>query len=386
MRLLLTLWLAIGLARAAPSSAFDHEAYVWQRHWTPELAAATASASDLFSAYRVLVGEVDARGVQGVAVDWSALGAARRPVTLVLRIPGAAPDVDPAAATRLLINARAAAVAARVTVAGIEIDHDCARARLPAYARLLRELRGRVDAPTWSITALPDWLHSDVLSDVLAEVDASVLQVHAVMKPGAGLFDAAQALRWIRAYARATSKPFRVALPAYATRVTQAPDGRIRAIESDAATMPVFDEAARELAVDPRRVAVVLRRLHEATPPRFDGIVWFRLPLVSDRRAWSIATVRALAAGEDVDRPLRVERVRVGAGPNVDVVLRNDQSIDVRAPANLALPAYCRAGEGVAGYRFDAERRRLDSSAPPLLKPGASRTIAWLHCQGSETP
>ena len=150
--------------------------------------------------------------------------------------------------------------------------------------------------------------------------------------------------------------------------------------------MPVFDEAARELAVDPRRVAVVLRRLHEATPPRFDGIVWFRLPLVSDRRAWSIATVRALAAGEDVDRPLRIERVRVGAGPNVDVVLRNDQSIDVRAPANLALPAYCRAGEGVAGYRFDAERRRLDSSAPPLLKPGASRTIAWLHCQGSETP
>src|SRR5690606_34852696 len=127
--------------------------------------------------------------------------------------------------------------------------------------------------------------------------DGSVLQVHAVAKPGDGLFDAAQALRWIRAYARVAPGPFRVALPAYATRVTQAADGRILAIESEAATLPTFDERGRELVVDPRRVGVVLQRLHAAPPPRFDGVVWFRLPLASDRRAWSIATVRALAAG-----------------------------------------------------------------------------------------
>lgn len=213
-----------------------------------------------------------------------------------------------------------------------------------------------------------------------------MLQVHAVAKPGDGLFDAAQALRWIRAYARVAPGPFRVALPAYATRVTQAADGRILAIESEAATLPTFDERGRELVVDPRRVGVVLQRLHAAPPPRFDGVVWFRLPLASDRRAWSIATVRALAAGEDVNRPLRVERVRIGAGPNVDVVLRNDQRIDLRAPAVVAVPDQCRVGEAVAGYRFDGAGRRLESDAPPLLKPGASRTIAWIQCQGSETP
>lgn len=386
MRLLALLLLAAGLVRPVPSAAFDHEAYVWQRRWTPELANALAASADLFAGFRVLVGEVDARGLRQVAVDWPALAAAARPVTLVLRIPGATPRIDATAAAARLHESLAAAAAAGVTVAGIEIDHDCARSQLAAYAALLRALRARVDAPAWSITALPDWLHDAVLGDVLAAVDGSVLQVHAVAKPGEGLFDAAQALRWIRAYARVAPGPFRVALPAYATRVTQAADGRILAIESEAVTLPAFDERGRELVVDPRRVGVVLQRLHAAPPPRFDGVVWFRLPLASDRRAWSIATVRALAAGEDVNRPLRVERVRIGAGPNVDVVLRNDQRIDLRAPAVVAVPDQCRVGEAVAGYRFDGAGRRLESDAPPLLKPGASRTIAWIQCQGSETP
>ena len=73
MRFLLILMLAAGLVRAAPTSAFSHEAYVWQRRWTPELAQTVADAADVFAAYRVLVGEIDARGAVAVAVDWPAL-------------------------------------------------------------------------------------------------------------------------------------------------------------------------------------------------------------------------------------------------------------------------------------------------------------------------
>lgn len=387
MRLFLILWLATGFVQAAPPTAFDHDAYVWQRRWTPALVRAVADAADVFGAYRVLVGEVDARGAVAVAVDWQALAVVKRPIVLVLRLPGASPQVDPDTAAQLLRDAQGKAHSAQVLVAGIEIDHDCARSQLPAYANLLHALRSRVDTPlAWSITALPDWLQSDALVEVLAEVDASVLQVHAVARPGDGLFDAAQALRWIRAYARVTPKPFRVALPAYATRVTQSADGRILAIESDAATMPMFDETARELVADPRRVAVVLRRLHDAPPPRFDGIVWFRLPLASDRRAWSIDTLRAVVAGEAMDRSVQVERVRIGDGPNTDVVLRNAHRVDVLAPPAITVPRECHDGEGVAGYVFDAARARFDSNAPPLLKPGASRTIGWVHCQGSSAP
>jgi len=46
MRLLLILMLAAGLVRAESPASFDHEAYVWQRRWTPELAAAAASMAE----------------------------------------------------------------------------------------------------------------------------------------------------------------------------------------------------------------------------------------------------------------------------------------------------------------------------------------------------
>lgn len=384
MRCLFFLLLSLITAGAGAAPQLEHEAYVWQRRWTPELVQAAVLMRTVFGGYRVLVGELGARGEVRVAVDWTALAQARRPVVLVLRIPGATPAIAVERAALLLADARTAAIAAGIVVAGIEIDHDCARSQLPAYAAQLRALRTRIDAPlAWSITALPDWLHSDAMPQLLAAVDASVLQVHAVEKPGGGLFDAAEALRWIRAYARLSPKPFRVALPAYATRVTQGDDGRILAIESDAATMPVFDARARELVVDPRRVAEVLARLRAAPPPGFAGVVWFRLPLASDRRAWVAATLRALVADQYVARPVRAERVRIGSGANFDVVLRNEQQVDALAPRTITVPAECSVGEGVAGYRFDAERARFEADAPPLLKPGASRTIGWVDCRGT---
>jgi hypothetical protein len=381
MRLFLVILLLMPcLARAAVSSG-GHEAYVWQRRWTPELAATAAAMAPQFAGYRVLVGEIGTGGEVRVAVDWAALHAAARPLTLVLRAPGAAPQFDLEATVSLLDDAHAAALAAGNRVVGIEIDHDCARAQLPAYAARLRALRGHSALPlTWSITTLPDWLHSDALPELLATADASVLQLHAVLKPGDGLFDPLQALRWTRAYARLTPKPFRVALPAYATRVTQDADGAVVAIESDAATMPVFSAQARELVVDPRRVAVVLQRLREVPPPRYAGVAWFRLPLRSDRRSWAAQTLNALIAGSGVGVGVRVELIPVGR--NFDVMLRNPHDVDAIAPGRVTLPSACRSGEGVAGYRFDAEAAAFTSDAPPLLKPGASRTIGWIACEG----
>ncbi|HQW80235.1 MAG: DUF3142 domain-containing protein [Rhodanobacteraceae bacterium] len=386
MRTLLLLLLATSVVRAAERPPVAHDAYIWQRRWTPELATTVGAMADVLAGYRVLVAELDRRGPVRIAVDWSALAATRRPVTLVVRIPGAAPAFDPVAVAELIMAAYRAATIAGVSVVGVEVDHDCARSRLSSYALQIRALQARVDAPLqWSITTLPDWLHSNALPELLQAVDTSVLQVHAVAKPGAGLFDAAQALRWIRAYALITPKPFRVALPAYATRVTLADDGRILAIDSDADTMPIFAATARELAVDPRRAAVVVQRLQASSPAHFAGVSWFRLPLDLDRRAWSTATLRALIADEDMHRPVHAERVRVGTGPGFDVMLRNVHAIDVLAPSSVTVPRNCLSGEGLAGYRFDAERARFISNAPPLLKPGASRTIGWMICQGSST-
>ncbi len=385
MRPFLILMLAASLTDAAAAPAADHEAYVWQRRWTPELSTALTTQADVFAGYRVLAGELGGDGEIRVAADWASLRATRRPVTLVLRVPGREPRFAIRQAATMLRDTLAAARAQHVEVVGIELDHDCPRSQLSAYATQLRALRQQVDVPLhWSITALPDWLHSDDLTALVASVDSSVLQVHAVARPEQGLFDPVQALRWIRAYARITPRPFRVALPAYATRVSRDAGGRIIAIDSDGEPAPVFAPDARELVVDPRRVAVVLERLTAAPPPRFRGVAWFRLPLSSDRRSWRASTLRALIAGDDVALPAQVVLAPVGA--NFDVVLRNPQRIDVMAPQRIALPVGCTSGEGVAGYRFEFAPSRVTTSAPPLLKPGASRTIGWAACTGASPP
>jgi len=364
---------------AAATLPADHQAYIWQRVWNDKLAAATLAMADDLAGYRVLIAEAQDASLHVFATDWRALAAARRPVTLVLRIPGFRPTFSTPVLVAAIDDARAQAKAAGVDVRGVEIDHDCARSRLPAYAQALRALRGALSRDVaLSITVLPDWLQSSELEAVLAGVDTSVLQLHAVLPPDTGLFDAALALRWTRAYARRAPHAFRVALPAYATRVSQDAAGRIIAIESETQA-PRFDADARELQVDPRRLAVVIARLALAPPPRFAGYAWFRLPLGSDRRAYHQTTLRRLVRGEAVDATVVAFLVDNGAAGGFDVQLRNASAIDALAPRHIDLPARCADGEGVAGYTRNAGGQ-LETAVASVLRPGAVLTIGWLIC------
>lgn len=379
--LLATLLILLVSARsvAAVAPPIDHHAYIWQRVWTDELAATAHAMTADFAGYRVLIAEAEDESMHAFAVDWSALAAARRPLVLVLRIPGAQPAFSVPVLLAVIEDARAAATAAGVDVRGVEIDHDCARARLPAYAEQLRDLRtGLPRELDLSITALPDWLHSDDLDAVLAAVDASVLQLHAVLQPGAGLFDPLLALRWTRAYARRVPHPFRVALPAYATRVSQDASGRITAIESESEAV-LFDADARELQVDPRQLALVIARLAAAPPNRFAGYAWFRLPLASDQRAYRAETLHRLIVGKPMSAQVSTVLVGNGGVGGFDLQLRNTGEVDALAPRRIEVPAHCTQGEGVAGYTRHPDGR-FDTAAAPLLKPGAARTIGWLIC------
>ncbi len=173
------LWLVVllGLGACAPGPApsvsLPHEAYVWQRQWTSELAATLREARGDFAAWRVLALHSDRRGVlQPIAVDLAVLAAVRRPVTAVLRLDGADPSVDAAGAAALLADLVQRWRAAGVDLVAVEIDHDCATARLDGYAGLLRALRTRLPPGLrLSITALPAWLDAPALDAMLAASD-----------------------------------------------------------------------------------------------------------------------------------------------------------------------------------------------------------------------
>ena len=185
----------------APQKVFDQQLYIWQRQWRPAHAEALAQTRTQFSTLRVLALQAQPQeGWTRARIDAAMLKADGRPIIAVVRLDGQLPQLDSAAIHGQIQQLLSDWQAAGLVVAGLEIDHDCASARLPAYAELLTELRQELPAQLkLSITALPAWLASPTLEKLLTSVDSSVLQVHAVSNPAQGLFAPQTALRWAHA-------------------------------------------------------------------------------------------------------------------------------------------------------------------------------------------
>jgi hypothetical protein len=272
--------------------------------------------------------------------------------------------------------------AQRIPIAGIEIDHDCGTARLPAYAQFLATLRAQLaDARPLSITALPTWLSSPDLSSVLTQVDEIILQVHAVQNPRAGLFDAKLARQWVETLAQQSTAPFRVALPTYGSRVSWRPDGSLLAVESEAALL-IGGDGAVELLVSPQEVATFLRELERNPPPQLTGIVWFRLPTVADRRAWSLDTWHAVIIGKPLRARIAV-LVQSSDTPGMHhLVLVNNGDIDAELPGRVELPNTCMLADGINGYALKHADSRLvlHRLQRGLLRSQHRQVIGWMRC------
>ena len=363
-----------------PNQPLQHDAYVWQRQWTPAVTSSLAQSADAIREWRVLAAQTDAHGqLQPVAVDRTALAATHRPIVLVVRIDGQLPQWDAQALLTQTLTLRDAWHG--VPLAGIEIDHDCGTARLPAYADFLARLKRELGATPLSITALPAWLASDQLEHVTAQADEVVLQVHAVQSPRAGLFEPALARNWIDRFAPRAGKPFRVALPTYGSRVAWDENGRVVAIESEAPLLAGGMEAS-ELVAAPAEVAKLLSGLRSDPPKGLAGIVWFRLPTTQDERAWSLPTWRAVMAGVPLKETLAVF-FQPGATPGAaNVVLRNDGEVDARLPARIELPPGCTIADGVNGYALAYQQGRpfLRRERDGWLRAHYQRAIGWARC------
>lgn len=375
---------------AAPSSnnVLPNDAYVWQRRWTPAVTGALAEGADAVRSWRVLAAEMRADGVWfDAAPDLAALAASQRPVVLVLRLDGRVGDLPP---DQIIARATATLTAWRdagITLAGLEIDYDCATSRLPAYTRLLAALKSRLEpGVSLSITALPTWLDSPALPALLAVPDETVLQVHAVQSPSLGLFDAKRAHAWLNAYARHTSRPWRVALPTYGSRVAWDDSGQIAAVESERPALMPGGRSA-ELLVAPADMAAFVATLDRERPRGLAGIVWFRLPTQADTRAWSLPTWRAVLARQPLNTDVTVTAQAAGASGARNVLLANRGNSDAPLPFAIRLDGACRAADGINGYTLEYDRQGmyLRRAQDGLLRAGIERAIGWIRCD-SATP
>ncbi|WP_411173842.1 DUF3142 domain-containing protein [Klebsiella pneumoniae] len=282
------------LLLAASAGAFaDSQVYIWQRVWNDQHKTALQQSQALFATLRVLGIQFHPQeGVRLARVNTSLLQQDGRPVWLVVRLDGSLTQLDTTTMLpqikRLVTHWRKAGV----NLTAIEIDYDAPTSRLSDYQRLLMAMRqGLPSDITLSITALPTWLTSPGLRPLLKAVDSSVLQLHSVQSPGTGLFDPTLARRWSRQYALIAPHPFYLALPAYGSALIAAP-GQPASVESES---PLWIAAEKqELSVSPQQIDTFIRELEQQPPYHFSGIVWFRLPLDNDTRAWSLSTLAAV--------------------------------------------------------------------------------------------
>lgn len=382
MRRLVGLCVLMLLCACKPQEAppLDQQVYVWQRQWTPAHEVALRDSRADFSTLRVLALQAFPNaGWSRARIDAPLLKADGRALIAVIRLDGQLKALDQEQVTAHILQVLADWQAQGLTVSGIEIDHDAGSARLPAYAEFLQQLRSALPATLpLSITALPAWLDSPQLPVLLQTVDSSVLQVHAVSDPRRGLFDPEQALKWAKGWAHITDKPFYLALPAYGVALLP-DDGGAPVVESEVRLERGGQR--RELLADPLQLSRLGQTLRDDPPKHLAGLIWFRLPLANDRRAWSLTTLAAVARGDQLDSGLGVT-FSEHAGL-YDIQLVNSGNLDSAWPAQITLRAKnCEGADALAGYSLQqsADLLTFIRLRDGRLPAGGRRAIGWARC------
>lgn len=359
------------------------DAYIWQMRWLPSVSEAVLNNADIVDRWRILAGVMNVRGEWRSSLpDWTTLAKTTKPLTVVFRIEGQLARFDDAILVGKIKREINVWKDHGLLIEHLEIDFDCATSRLADYSKFLKALRHlKPSIKKISITVLPTWLESPALDQVLAAVDESVLQVHAVQNPRTGLFNPQQAYIWMAAFAERSKRPWQVALPTYGSRVLWNSRGEVTAIESEQVTL-VNKDNATELFIDPKLLQAFVQSIKKRPYQNLDGIVWFRLPTKDDRRAWGEATWRSVILNQSLQEMLSVKAYPTDDANLYDIVLHNAGSIDVALPSLIRLDHSCEVGDGIKNYVFERQFqnynfRRVNAG---LLHAGEREGVGWIRC------
>jgi len=377
---------------ASPPPALRSEAYVWQALGRPGVEAAVGQARGVFDGLCFRAAELRWDGGR-FDVEQVVSGTLPQPgCGVVVRIGSSASALEWNDG-QVREVARVVGELAELGPREIQCDFDCPQRRLAGYRRLLAGLREAASPVAVVPTALPCWLGDPEFAPLARESGGFVLQVHSLRLPEAPgapvvVFDPGEAQAAVDR-AGALGVPFRVAMATYGCEVWFDVRGRVLDVFSEDSPPKGRRPARRAFGfADPVASAEWVADLKVSPPDGLRGIIWYRLPVSSDRRNWPWETLEKVACGLPVHAEIQVESGdQNGKRANHDVAIVNRGDAPGRLPQRVVPVGPVRACDVVGAYRMEKTANGvafvLRDDVWPWLGPGKRTVIGWLTSPAS---
>jgi hypothetical protein len=345
---------------------FPQGIYVWQRHWDEMISNALEQAGKEASSFCILAADVswkaDRASVVRIPIDYTALKNIGKPIGFALRIGPYSGKFDQEAEATVFLAGITEAIITDADKAGVEpdelqIDFDCAESKLDGYREWVRVFCDKIHPVPVIITALPSWLKHRAFTRLVKAADGYVLQVHSLERPGGPedqitLCDCHAARRWAEQAAR-IGVGFRVALPTYGYLLAFDKEGHFIGLTAEGPSKVWGkDTTLRTVRSDPTALARLVQAWQQDRPYNLQGVIWYRLPLESDRLNWRWATLSAVMAGRKPHESLRIE-VEYPKPKLAEIILVNDGETDLSAKLGIKIECPQQkvvASDGLRGY------------------------------------
>ncbi|MBV8378344.1 MAG: DUF3142 domain-containing protein [Verrucomicrobia bacterium] len=387
------------LASCRPQSSdkpLFQRGYLWQRDWTPAVAAAVTDADRQMDGVVALGTEIQWNSVKPYPVranlSWETLKRLKKAVALALRIdPYSGPFAEHDLAASTIVNEATRLIqeaqAHQLELSELQLDFDCPQKKLEGYKIWVHLVRAAIRPLKLVLTTLPTWLDEPDFPDLIGQSDEYVLQVHSIptghQTGREVLCDPARARTWVIKAGR-LGRPFEVALPTYRCTAGYDPFGKLLGVAMDGVA-PLFPPGTRllEFDSDADALARLVNDWRAARPEQLKGLIWYRLPVSTDRQNWCWPTMIAVTEGRIPVHRLEVSRQ--GDNP-VDLSMANNGEADV--PVNCTVTVTWKKGiliasDALPGWKLRAAPGRVffswNSSHGLRLPPGSKIDIGWLR-------
>jgi hypothetical protein len=382
------------------STPLPNQAYIWQRQWRADVGEAIRDSANDMEAYCLLAAEMrwtdDAPQIRRITPDWGELKNLARPPGVVVRIfPSVATTGWNAAAVNALAEwldkIEAEFTANGVPPGEVQLDYDCPESKLDDYLRLVSELKRRQPARVLTITALPAWLRHVEFAALARAAPGYVLQVHSLHLPTSPkglvtLCDPVEARSAVRKAAE-LRVPFRVALPTYSCVVVFDAGGKVSEVfaEDLPANFPSSPDPYIVLDADAYLCGELVSEWRRKGPPELQAVIWYRLPVASDRLNWDWETLAKLCRGQTLRRGWSVE-ARQTPGLHHEIVVRNIGDAPDDLPQRVRLRAkegMIAASDGLRGYTVEPQPdgsvsfRLAQPGIHARVPPGRELCVGW---------